>query len=115
MKIDKIKFALSIILSLVLGLVCEIIAPTVGARNWISFVVASITLAALIIPAIGLRYENAKRGVSIKVVSWIFSIVSLITSIGFACAEYKIDIYIAVCLLLDVAGWVIIYSLYRAK
>ena len=115
MSIDKIKFVFSIVLSLLLGLVCEIIAPTSGARNWISFIVASFSLMALIIPALGLNYDNAKRSISIKIVACIFSLVILFVSICFACTEYKIDIYIAISLLVAVLGWVIIYSLLRAK
>lgn len=115
MKIDKIKFALSIILCLLLGFVCQILAPTTGARNWISFFVTSITLMVLLVPALGLRYDNARKGVLIKVASWIFCIVAFITSICFACTDYKIDIYVAVSLLLAVIGWVIIYSLFSRK
>lgn len=115
MKLDGIKFVIALALSLLLGFVCEVIAPEIGNRNWISLSIGFISIASMVIPAMGLKYDNAKRGVSIKVFSWIMAIVVIATNIIFSCFEYKVDIYIVIALLLAVIGWGIIYGLFSAK
>lgn len=115
MKVNGIKFVIALALSLLLGFVCEVIAPEVGNRNWISLAIGFISIASMVIPAMGLKYDNAKRGVSIKVFSWIMAIVVIATNIIFSCFEYKVDIYIVIALLLTVIGWGIIYGLFSAK
>ena len=115
MKVDGIKFVIALALSLLLGFVCEVIAPEVGNRNWISLAIGFISIASMVIPAMGLKYDNAKRGVSIKVFSWIMAIVVIATNIIFSCFEYKVDIYIVIALLLAVIGWGIIYGLFSAN
>lgn len=115
MKVDGIKFVIALALSLLLGFVCEVIAPEVGNRNWISLAIGFISIASMVIPAMGLKYDNAKRGVSIKVFSWIMAIVVIATNIIFSCFEYKVDIYIVIALLLAVIGWGIIYGLFSTK
>ncbi len=115
MKIDGVKMALALAIAVLLGFVCEIIAPETESRNWISMGVGFVSIASVILPAMGIRYTNGKRGVSIKVFSWIMTSVIALANIIFACFEYKKDIYIAVALLLAVIAWGIIYSIYRAK
>lgn len=115
MKINTVKFLFAIALGLILGFVCEIIAPEVESRNWISFAVASVSICAVFIPAFGLTYDNAKRGVSIKVLAWIVSIALIASNIIFSCFEYKVDIYIAINLLIAVLGWIAIYGVFSAK
>ena len=115
MKINTVKFIFAIAIAILLGFICEIIAPETDGKNWISFAVGAVTIAAGLIPAVGLAYQNAKRAVSIKVFAWILSIVLIASNVIFACCEYKIDVYIAINLLVAVAGWVIIYGLFSAK
>ena len=115
MKVDGIKFVIALALSLLLGFVCEVIAPEIGNRKWISLAIGFISIASMVIPAMGLKYDNAKRGVSIKVFSWIMAIVVFAFNIIFSCFEYKVDIYIVIALLLAVIGWGIIYGLFSAK
>ncbi len=115
MKINTIQFIFAIAIALLLGFICEIIAPGTDNRNWISFGIAFASIASGLVPAVGLSYQNAKRGVSIKVFSWILSVALIATNIIFACFEYKIDIYIAITLLIAIIGWVVIYGLFSAK
>ena len=115
MKIDGVKLALALALAALLGFVCEIIAPETDGRNWISLGIGFASIASVILPAMGIRYVDNKRGVSVKVFGWIMVIVIALANIIFACFEYKTDIYIAVVLLLAVIAWGIIYSIYRAK
>lgn len=115
MKIDGIKFILALAIAILLGFVCEIIAPEIGGRNWISFAVGFLSIACMIVPAMGLKYENAGRGVSIKVFAWIMVVAITVINIAFACFKYKVDIYIAISLLVAVIGWGIIYGLFSAK
>lgn len=115
MKINTVKFIFAIAMAALLGFICEIIAPETDGRNWISLGMGFITIASALIPAIGLTFNNANRGVNIKIVSWILSIALFASNIIFACFEYKVDIYIAVDLLISVAGWIIIFGLYSAE
>ena len=115
MKIDGVKFILALAIAVLLGFVCEIIAPETESRNWISLAVGFVSIASVIIPAMGLKYANANRGVNIKVFSWIMFLAIAAANIIFSCFEYKVDIYIAVVLLLAVVGWGIIYAIFSAK
>ena len=115
MKIDGIKFILALAIAVLLGFVCEIIAPETEIRNWISLAIGFVSIASVIIPAMGLKYVNANRGVNIKVFSWIMVLAITAANIIFSCFEYKVDIYIVVVLLLAVIAWGIIYGMYSAK
>lgn len=114
MKIDKIKTLFAIAIALLFGFICEIIAPTTGGRNWISLAISSLTCLAGLLPALGLSFTNERRGVSIKLVAWILTLALLAANIVFSGFEYRIDIYIALTLLLALSGWVVIYALFRA-
>ena len=61
-------------LALLIGFVCEVIASEEGGRNWIALCVASASIASGLVPAFGLTFENARRGVSIKITAWLLSI-----------------------------------------
>ena len=115
MKFETVKTILSVVIALLLGFVCEIIAPETEGRNWISLGVGFVSILAVLLPAMGLRYADARRGESIKVFAWIMVLILVAANIVFACNEYEIDIYIAVILLLAVIAWGIIYGLYRTK
>ena len=115
MKINTVKFLFAIVIALLLGFVCEIFASTADSRNWVSLAVASITIMSGMIPAMGITFLNEKRGVSIKVASWIISITLILFNVIFSLFEYRIDIYIASALLLSVVGCAVTYSLYSAK
>lgn len=114
MKIEKTKFIIALAIALLLGFICEIIAPEAGSRNWISLAFGSISIASVIIPAMGLAYANANRGVNIKVFAWIMTFILTAANIIFSCLEYKVDIYIAIVLLLAVISWGIIYGMFSA-
>lgn len=115
MKIDGVKFILAVAIAFLLGLICEIIAPESAGRNWISLAVGFVSIASVMIPAMGLKYANTNRGVNIKVFSWVMVIAVAATNLIFSCFEYKVDIYIVVVLLLAVIAWGFIYGMYSAK
>ena len=115
MRINTVKFLFAIVIALLLGFVCEILASSADGRNWGSLVVASVTIMSGLIPAMGITFSNEKRGVSIKVTSWMISIVLILFNVIFSLFEYRIDIYIASALLLSVVGCALVYALYSAK
>lgn len=115
MKIDGIKIILALAIAVLLGLVCEIIAPENESRNWISLAIGFVSIASVIIPAMGLKYIDVNRGANIKVFSWIMVLAIAAANIIFSCFEYKVDIYIVVVLLLAVIAWGVIYGMYSAK
>ena len=51
MKIDGIKIILALAIAVLLGFVCEIIAPETESRNWISLAIGFLSIASVIIPA----------------------------------------------------------------
>ena len=115
MKLNTVKAIIALLLALLLGLVCEIIAPETDSRNWISFGVASLTIVSMLLPAMGIKFNNPRCGANIKVLSWIFTLVVLIANIVFACIECRVDVYIVVVALMAVVGWGLIYAIYSAK
>lgn len=115
MKINTVKLILSLAIALLVGFLCEIIAPQSDGRNWISFGVAAVTVFSALLPAMALSYDNAKRGVSIKVFAWLMTLALVIANVVFSFKEYRIDVYLAVCLLLSVVGWAVVYGLFSAK
>lgn len=115
MKIDTIKCFIAFVISLLLGFICEVIAPELGGRNWISLATGFISIAACIVPAMAIKYHNPRRGVSIKTLAWVLVILVTMTNIIFSSFEYKVDVYIVVVLLLVAIGWGLIYGLYSAK
>ena len=106
---------LALAIALLLGFICEIVAPETDSRNWISLFVGFISIASVIIPAMGLKYANEKRGVSIKVLSWIMAFAISATNFFFSCFVYKIELYVVVVLLLAVIAWATIYGMFRSK
>ncbi len=115
MKIEGVKFVLALAIAILLGFVCEIIAPEAESRNWISLAIGFVSIASVIVPAMGLKYSNVSRGANIKVFSWIMVVAVSAANIIFSGFEYKIDIYIVVVLLLVVIAWGIIYGMYSVK
>lgn len=115
MKADTVKLILALGIALLLGFVCEIIAPETDGCNWISLATSFVSVASMLVPAMGLKYQNAKRGVSIKVFAWIMVVVLFAVNAIFACFDYKIDVYIVIVLLLALIGWGVIYGLLSAK
>jgi hypothetical protein len=115
MKFEKIKSLFAIALSLVIGFLLEIIATEEGGRNLISLGVGTITIMFTLIPALGIIYDDTKRGVSIKVFAWIMFAILLLTNLIFACFKYEIDVYITLTLLMTIVGILGIYILLRSK
>lgn len=115
MKIDRVKLLFSIAISLLLGFLCQIIAPETDNRNWISFGIASISIFCGLLAAICIVYDNERRGVSIKTLSWLLTICLILSNGIFSAFEYNIKLYIAINLFVAVFGWLIIYSLTKAE
>ena len=115
MKLNAIKTLLAAALSLALAFICEIIAPEIDGRNWISLGICFVTAFALLLPAMGISYENSRKGVSLKVFAWIAAVTLLVTNVVFSSTMYRIDVYIGVSLLLSVMAWVILYGIFSAK
>lgn len=115
MKFDIVKTLIALAIALLLGFVCEIIAPEAEGRNWISLGVGAVSIFSVLLPAMGLRYENAPRGASIKMFAWMMTVALVITNVVFSCFEYKVENYLVVVLLLVVISWGIFYGMYSAK
>lgn len=113
MKIEPVKSLFALGIALIVGFLCEILAPEVGGRNWISFAVATVSMLSMLFPALGITYSNVRRGVNAKVTAWVMALALLIANIAFSCFEYKVDVYIIVCLILMAVGGLIIYSLVK--
>lgn len=115
MKLDTVKALIAFVLALLLGFVCEIIAPEAESRNWISLSVSSVGILSVLLPAMGIKFSNPIRGASIRLFAWMMTVFMVITNIAFACFEYRIDVYLVVILLLAVIAWGVIYGMSSAK
>ena len=92
MKLEIFKSMLVVALSMTIGFLLEIIAPEAGCRNLISLGVGFVSMLAMLLPAIGIIYNDTKRGISVKIFAWIMAVVLLFVNLIFACYEYKIDV-----------------------
>lgn len=111
MKVNVVKTVVSIIVSALLGLTCYYLASDAENRNWISFGVSFATVLSLLIPAIGIDYNCGQRSANIKLVSWLLAIVVVVANTIFSCFVYPIIIYVVVCSLIAVLGFLLIYSM----
>ena len=115
MKINFIKALIAFIISLLLGLLCYVIANEADSRNVISLITTSITIFVCMSSAFAIEYNCGHRDVNIKVSAWIFSVLVTITNFIFACFTYNIIVYVAVALLLSFIGVAIVALLYTQK
>ena len=110
MKLNWIKAIISVVIALLLALLCFTFATEDGHRNWISFAVSAITISAMFIPTIAVDY-NSNRGINIKTLGWIFTLISIAVNFVFAFLAYTPTIYIVVSALVSVFGIAIIYAM----
>ena len=61
MKFNTVKTIIALAIALLLGFVCEILAPETDSRNWISLVVGFVSIASTLVPAMGIRYHRDYR------------------------------------------------------
>ena len=115
MKINFIKAIIAFIISLLLGLLCYVIANEADSRNIISLITASITIFLCMLPSFAIEYNCGHRDANIKVSSWIFCVLVTITNLIFACFTYNIIVYIATTLLLLFMNIAIVTLLYMQK
>lgn len=113
METDKVKLLFAIGIALVIGFICEILAPEEGGRNWVSLAVTALTLFVALALSIAVKYDNKHRGVSIKVLAWFFTLALVLCNVIFSCFTYKIDVYIAVTLLLTLVDGLALYALVK--
>ena len=115
MKINFFKAALAFCISLLLGLLCFVIAKETDSRNYISLITASLTIFVCMSLTFAIEYNCDHRNVNIKVSAWLFSSLVTIANFIFACFLYNIIVYIAVTLLLTLMGVAIVAMLYKPK
>lgn len=115
MKTDKIKLLFVVGIALIIGFICEILALEEGGRNWVSLAVTTLTLFVALALSIAVKYDNKRRGVSIKVLAWFFTLALVLCNVIFSCFTYKIEVYIAVTLLLTLVDGLVVYTLVKLK
>ena len=115
MKINFLKAIIAFCISLLLGLLCFVIAKEADSRNLISLITASLTIFVCMSSAFAIEYNCGHRNVNIKVSAWLFSTLVTIAHFIFACFLYNIIVYIAVTLLLTLMGIAIVALLYKPK
>ena len=115
MRVDKIKFLISFVISALIGYLCFIAAPDTESRNWISLITATISLFICFAPALAFKFESVgDRSVSGKLVGWIFFIILIIENLAFSFNEYKVSTYIVITALITIVGVGIIYSISKS-
>ena len=114
MKFNIFKTIIAFSISLLLGLLCYVIAKDVDYRNVISLSVATLTIFACFTSAFAIDYNCGNRNVNIKVTAWILSIIVVITNFIFACFTYNIVVYIAFISLLALMNVVLLALLHKS-
>lgn len=115
MKIEKVKLLISFVICALIGYLCFIVAPATENRNWISLIIATLSLFLCFAPALAFKFESAgNRSVSGKLVGWIFFCILVIENFLFCANECKISVYIVVTALITVVGVGIIYSISKS-
>lgn len=115
MKINIVKSLIALGLSLLLGLLCFAIAGDAESRNWVSLSVTTVTSALCLCAAFGCDYNCGARNANMKVLSWLGSIIVIITNFIFSCCEYNILIYLTITLLLTLILIASVYGLYKPQ
>lgn len=115
MKINAVKTILVFGISVVLGLVCYVIAQESDSRNLISLVVSAISIFLCLGASVACEYNCGHRNANIKVTSWIFSVLVILTNVIISCFQYNVVIYIAVVALLTLMNIAIVYSLHKPQ
>lgn len=111
MKTDSIKMGFAVAIAILFGFICKIIAPEEGSRDWISLIVTAITTGGALIPTIAVTYENVRRGVSVRVLAGLTTLLLMASNLLFSCFTYNIDAYIAINLMIMVVGLFGVYGL----
>lgn len=113
MKARPILILLSIVLSIVIGLISYEIAPDIENRQWISLGVTSATTAVALIMTMGFDYQRGNRNVNIVVTGTLVTLAVVACNFAFGFFVYPIVLYIAITLLIEVIGLMLIYLLAR--
>ena len=111
MKANVIKIVVAVVLAMLLGVINYTIASDSDCRNWISFGVTTVTMALLLILAMGIDYNCGYRTTNIKLVATIGTLIVLIGNIVFSCFMYIVPIYLAVMGIISLIFFVLVYTL----
>ena len=115
MKANFVKIIIAILISLLVSIINYYVAPVEEYRNWISLGVSFLTIASLLICAIGIDYHSGQRTVNIKIVSILGVLFAIIGNVVFSNFMYPIIIYVAVMGIVSLLFILLIYSLIPKK
>lgn len=115
MKINVVKTLIVLGISTLMGLLCFEIAKEDDYRNWLSFIIATISIFLCLGSATACDYNCGHRVVNIKTVAWTFSIIIIISNIVVSFFLYNIIFFVTIMLLITLINIAIVYSLYNSS
>ena len=92
MKISPFKTILAFAFSILLGVLCYVIAKEADYRNWIVLGAATLSIFLCLGSALALDFPG-QRVANIKVTSWLFTILVTATNFAFAPFNFNIVVY----------------------
>lgn len=115
MKIKGLNAIIAFGISVLLGFLCYEFVKTDEYGNWISLVVASISIFICLGSAIACDYNSGYRNVNIKVSAWVFTLLVVIANFMFCCFEYNIVVYVVVVAILTLIDIALVNALYKPQ
>ena len=89
MKFNIIKTIIAFSISLLLGLLCYVIAKDVDHRNIISLSIATLTISACFASAFAIDYNCGNRNINIKV-AYLHAVTDMLVSVGVVISGFVI-------------------------
>lgn len=109
----KINYFLSTIalsLAVILGYWLYDISADANAR-WVTATGGFVCFASMIVPLIGVAFDNSRVAASVKAASILFLVILLIVNFSFAVLGVRIPLYVIVTALILLVGLTVIYKL----
>lgn len=112
MKLNPVNFLIALGLAAVLAFALWSIG---GALQVYVGIGSFVFCAATLVPAIGLRYALPRRGVNLRLVSFIFLLLALAINAAFALLPWSVTAYVVVNLLLFLVYAFIANTVYTVR
>ena len=113
MKLNIITTLVAVIIAALIGLLCYYLVPVFDNLQWISFGVATVTIALSLVMAIGIDYKCGNRNTNIKLVAWLTTIAVTTCNIVFCLFCFPVVVYVVVTALISLLGFLGVYGLYK--
>ncbi len=114
MKLQAVKTFFVLVIAVLVALIAEVIAKKMGGNNIFVFILTAVTVFLATVPALGIKYKNANRGVSAKAFAGVMALLVIVGNAIFALVPWAAwEVYTAITLLLVAVEWLVVYIVAR--